>query len=55
MTARLERKQLPNNHFLFLQHDDYCANLCRTIHLDGFWSRGIGNEGSIRIPDEDGA
>ncbi|EYE94993.1 opsin family protein [Aspergillus ruber CBS 135680] len=25
-----------------------------TLYLDGFWSRGIGNEGAIRITDEDG-
>lgn len=26
-----------------------------SLYLDGFWSHGIGNEGTIRIADEEGA
>lgn len=28
------------------------TNVYSTLHLDGFWSHGIGNEGAIRIEEE---
>lgn len=50
MTVLRERK----HHYLpiLLFHADDCDS---SLYFDGFWSRGIGNEGTIRITDEDGA
>ncbi|KAJ5707860.1 hypothetical protein N7488_007661 [Penicillium malachiteum] len=39
-------------YWLILSHDNAQGT---TLHLDGFWSHGIGNEGAIRIHDEEGA
>ncbi|KAJ5876353.1 Opsin [Penicillium soppii] len=39
-------------YFLLLAHDN-AAGI--SLYLDGFWSHGIGNEGTIRIADEEGA
>ncbi|KAJ5180920.1 Rhodopsin archaeal/bacterial/fungal [Penicillium capsulatum] len=39
-------------YWLLLAHD---SSPGITLHLDGFWSQGVGNEGAIRIPEEEGA
>ncbi|PWY77041.1 family A G protein-coupled receptor-like protein [Aspergillus heteromorphus CBS 117.55] len=39
-------------YWLLLAHD---ASPGITLNVDGFWSHGIGNEGAIRISEEDGA
>lgn len=31
------------------------SNGYSSLYLDGFWSHGVGNEGTIRIADEEGA
>lgn len=31
------------------------TDICSTLHLDGFWSRGVGNEGAVRLPEDEGA
>jgi bacteriorhodopsin len=39
-------------YFLLLAHDNATGI---SLYLDGFWSHGVGNEGTIRIADEEGA
>ncbi|CAG8260848.1 unnamed protein product [Penicillium olsonii] len=39
-------------YFLLLAHDSSAGI---SLYLDGFWSHGVGNEGTIRIADEEGA
>lgn len=39
-------------YWILIAHDSAAGT---TMYLDGFWSRGIGNEGAIRITEEDGA
>ncbi|CEJ55022.1 opsin [Penicillium brasilianum] len=39
-------------YWLLLSHDNAQGV---TLYADGFWSSGVGNEGAIRITDEDGA
>ncbi|KAJ5175729.1 uncharacterized protein N7482_001606 [Penicillium canariense] len=39
-------------YWLVLAHDS-SPNI--TLYMDGFWSSGVGNEGAIRIAEEDGA
>ncbi|KAJ5580298.1 Opsin [Penicillium hispanicum] len=39
-------------YWLLLAHD---SSQGITLHLDGFWSQGFGNDGAIRIPEEEGA
>ncbi|KAJ5273779.1 Rhodopsin archaeal/bacterial/fungal [Penicillium angulare] len=39
-------------YWLVLSHDNAQGT---TLHVDGFWSHGVGNEGAIRIEDEEGA
>ncbi|KAJ5698079.1 Rhodopsin archaeal/bacterial/fungal [Penicillium macrosclerotiorum] len=40
-------------YWLLLSHDSTPG--IGTLYLDGFWSQGVGNEGAIRIEDEEGA
>ncbi|KAJ5096417.1 hypothetical protein NUU61_005773 [Penicillium alfredii] len=39
-------------YWLLLAHD---SSPGITLYIDGFWSQGVGNEGAIRITDEEGA
>ncbi|KAJ5224985.1 hypothetical protein N7468_006210 [Penicillium chermesinum] len=39
-------------YWLLLTHDSATGV---TLHLDGFWSHGAGNEGTIRLAEEEGA
>jgi bacteriorhodopsin len=39
-------------YWLLVQHDSAQGI---TLYVDGFWSSGVGNEGAIRITEEDGA
>merc|ERR1712187_819180 len=39
-------------YWILIAHDSAAGT---SLYFDGFWSRGIGNEGTIRITDEDGA
>ncbi|KAJ9237793.1 hypothetical protein DTO166G5_3356 [Paecilomyces variotii] len=40
-------------YWLLLTHDRSSSSF--SLYLDGFWSRGIGQEGAIRVGEEDGA
>lgn len=50
MIMRRERKFVRVGFWIYAY-----AYICRTLHVDGFWAHGIGNEGAIRIEDEEGA
>lgn len=40
---------------MFIFHSGASTDERSNLYVDGFWSSGLGNEGAIRINEEEGA